>query len=159
MKTKDINIGGIYVAKVTGKLARIRIDRENARGGWDATILATNRRVRIRSARRLPHAPTFIATTPTRRMMAVMTKGAMTAIHRMPATAQNLGLPGSGGLRDGMWRGRLRSAPQHFPSLEQPFQGDVWKPMLGLPGSNMGPPGLRSRLPGRKNCKMWQETY
>ena len=55
MKKSEINIGGIYVAKVTGKLARIRIDRENARGGWDATNLETKRRVRIKSARRLRH--------------------------------------------------------------------------------------------------------
>ena len=55
MKTNEIDIGGIYVAKVTGKLAKVRIERENAHGGWDATNLETNRRVRIKSARRLRH--------------------------------------------------------------------------------------------------------
>lgn len=53
MKTNEIDIGGIYVAKVTGKLAKVRIERENVHGGWDATNLETNRRVRIKSARRL----------------------------------------------------------------------------------------------------------
>lgn len=55
MKKNDVRVGSIYVAKVTGKLARIRIDAESPNGGWSATNLETNRRVRIKSARRLRH--------------------------------------------------------------------------------------------------------
>jgi hypothetical protein len=55
MKRNDIKVGGTYVAKVTGKLARIRIDAEDPNGGWSATNLETKRRVRIKSARRLRH--------------------------------------------------------------------------------------------------------
>ena len=44
---------GRYVAKVSGSLVAVRIDRESPYGGWDATNLATGRAVRIRSAARL----------------------------------------------------------------------------------------------------------
>lgn len=55
MKRNDVKVGGTYVAKVTGRLARIRIDAEEPNGGWSATNLETKRRVRIKSARRLRH--------------------------------------------------------------------------------------------------------
>jgi hypothetical protein len=53
MKKRDIVIGGIYVAKVSGALTRVRINQESRYGGWEATNLGTNRPVRIRSAARL----------------------------------------------------------------------------------------------------------
>jgi len=53
MKKKDVEIGGIYAAKVSGKLARVRIERENPYGGWDAVNVDTGRHVRIKSAQRL----------------------------------------------------------------------------------------------------------
>jgi hypothetical protein len=53
MKKHEVKIGSEYVAKVSGKLAHIRIDRENPHGGWDATNLATKKVVRIKSAQRL----------------------------------------------------------------------------------------------------------
>ena len=53
MKKADVEIGGAYVAKVSGNLVAVRIDRESPYGGWDATNLATGRAVRIRSAARL----------------------------------------------------------------------------------------------------------
>jgi hypothetical protein len=53
MKKDDVKIGGAYKAKITDKVVPIRIDRENARGGWDATNLVTNRPVRIKSAQKL----------------------------------------------------------------------------------------------------------
>jgi hypothetical protein len=58
MKKKDIQIGGRYLAKVSGKLTVVRIDRESRYGGWDATNVATKRSVRIKSAARL-RAPAF----------------------------------------------------------------------------------------------------
>ncbi len=63
MKAKDVRIGGLYIAKVSGKLTTVRIDRVAADvqdsnhnwriGGWHATNLATCKPVRIRSAARL----------------------------------------------------------------------------------------------------------
>ncbi len=53
MKKDQVQIGRAYVAKVSGQLARVRIDAESRFGGWDATNIATNRKVRIKSAQRL----------------------------------------------------------------------------------------------------------
>jgi len=53
MKKNEVKVGGQCIAKVSGKLAHVRIDRENPHGGWDATNLATKKSVRIKSAQRL----------------------------------------------------------------------------------------------------------
>lgn len=53
MKKNDVETGATYVAKVSGKLARVRVERENPYGGWDAVNIDTGRYVRIRSAGRL----------------------------------------------------------------------------------------------------------
>ena len=53
MKRNATQIGKVYTAKVTDKLVPVRIDGENRHGGWDATNLATGKKVRIKSARRL----------------------------------------------------------------------------------------------------------
>jgi hypothetical protein len=53
MKKSDVKIGGTYTAKVSDKLVEVRIDAESRHGGWDATNLATNKKVRIKSAQRL----------------------------------------------------------------------------------------------------------
>ncbi|GJQ27323.1 MAG: hypothetical protein HBSAPP02_23550 [Phycisphaerae bacterium] len=53
MKKQQVQLGGTYVAKVSGKLARVRIDAESRFGGWDATNVDTGRSVRIKSAQRL----------------------------------------------------------------------------------------------------------
>jgi hypothetical protein len=52
--TKDqIQIGNTYTAKVTDKVVPVRIDAEHPSGGWTATNLVTNKKVRIKSAQRL----------------------------------------------------------------------------------------------------------
>ena len=51
MKKADVKIGGEYYAKVTNKKVVVRIDAENASGGWDATNLSTNKKVRIKDGR------------------------------------------------------------------------------------------------------------
>jgi hypothetical protein len=56
MRKNDVTVGASYVAKVSGKLTRVRIERENPHGGWDATNVDTGRRVRIKSAQRLRRA-------------------------------------------------------------------------------------------------------
>lgn len=53
MKKSEVKIGQTYLAKVSDKVVPVRIDGENARGGWDATNLATNKKVRIKSVQRL----------------------------------------------------------------------------------------------------------
>jgi len=55
MKKTDVKVGKCYAAKVSGKMATVRIDAENLRGGWDATNLRTNQKIRIRSPQRLRH--------------------------------------------------------------------------------------------------------
>jgi hypothetical protein len=66
MKAKDVKVGGLYRAKVSGGVTKVRIDREAGEvetgspefprwrhGGWHATNMATGRQVRIRTASRL----------------------------------------------------------------------------------------------------------
>jgi hypothetical protein len=53
MKKDEIKVGGTYLAKVSDKVVPVRIDAENTHGGWDATNLLTNKKVRIKSAQRL----------------------------------------------------------------------------------------------------------
>lgn len=63
MKKSEVQIGGVYQAKVTGRLVNVRIDAESRYGGWDATNLTTGKKVRIQSPQRL-RAP---AATPQRK--------------------------------------------------------------------------------------------
>ena len=53
MKKNEIKIGNTYTAKVSGTIAKVRIDAENRNGGWDATNIETKKKVRIKSAQRL----------------------------------------------------------------------------------------------------------
>ncbi|MHC4299619.1 MAG: hypothetical protein ACYS7Y_20260 [Planctomycetota bacterium] len=53
MKKADVEIGGEYIAKVSGRLQVIKIVRESHCGGWDAVNTKTKRAVRVRSAQRL----------------------------------------------------------------------------------------------------------
>jgi len=53
MKKNEVQIGGVYSAKVNDRVVHVRIDAENRSGGWDATNLATKKKVRIKTAQRL----------------------------------------------------------------------------------------------------------
>jgi len=63
MKQADVKTGESYTARISGNLVTVRIDRERAakstsrgqqrHGGWDATNLATNKKVHIKSAAKL----------------------------------------------------------------------------------------------------------
>jgi len=55
MKKSEVKKGKCYTAKVSGRMATVRIDADNPNGGWDATNLTTGKKVRIRSAQRLRH--------------------------------------------------------------------------------------------------------
>ena len=56
MKQNQVKIGGTYFANVTNKRCEIRIEAENRYGGWDATNLATGKKIRIKTAGRLTPA-------------------------------------------------------------------------------------------------------
>lgn len=53
MKKADVKVGGEYYANVTNKKVVVRIDSTNSAGGWNATNLSTNKKVRIKTAQRL----------------------------------------------------------------------------------------------------------
>ncbi len=53
MKKNEVKVGGVYTARVTDKLVEVRIDGENRHGGWDATNLATGKKIRIKGPQRL----------------------------------------------------------------------------------------------------------
>ncbi len=53
MTKNEVKVGGRYVAKVSDKLVKVRIDSTHSKGGWNATNTATGKRIRIKSARRL----------------------------------------------------------------------------------------------------------
>lgn len=53
MKKAEIEIGGVYVAKVSERIVTVRIDSMATYGGWHATNLETGRTVHIRTAARL----------------------------------------------------------------------------------------------------------
>lgn len=53
MKKNEVVLGQTYLAKVSDKLAPVRIDSESVYGGWNGTNLVTGRSVRIRGAQRL----------------------------------------------------------------------------------------------------------
>jgi len=53
MKKNEVKIGQAYRVKVSGSIADVRITGVNANGGWDGVNIATNRKVRIKTAQRL----------------------------------------------------------------------------------------------------------
>ncbi len=66
MKKNEVKIGNTYTVKVSGKIAKVRIDAESQYGGWDATNVETKKKVRIKSAQRLRSevGPPKTASTP-----------------------------------------------------------------------------------------------
>jgi len=53
MKKADVKLGKTYTAKVSNRIVPVRIDAVHSVGGWVATNLKTNKKVRIKSAQRL----------------------------------------------------------------------------------------------------------
>jgi len=56
MKKNEVKIGGLYTAKVSDRIVKVRIDSTNTHGGWNATNTATGKRIRVKSAQRLRKA-------------------------------------------------------------------------------------------------------
>ena len=52
-KKEDVTIGGSYSAKVGSRTIDVRIDSENAKGGWNATGVDSGKPVRVKDARHL----------------------------------------------------------------------------------------------------------
>ena len=53
MLKKEIEIGGTYIAKISGQLVQVKLTEINRFGGWNGVNLKTDRTVRIRSAAKL----------------------------------------------------------------------------------------------------------
>ena len=86
MKKAEVTIGGKYYANVSGNRCEIQIDAEKPRGGWDATNLATGKKIHIKSAQRLQ------GEVGTRRGRAkVTTEGNVTVVENEPATVETIG--------------------------------------------------------------------
>lgn len=55
MKKNEVQIGGVYTAKVSDKVVQVRVDAEKGTG-WSATNLVTGKAIYIKSAQRLREA-------------------------------------------------------------------------------------------------------
>jgi len=53
MKKREVRVGGIYCAKISGRLVSVQLTGESPYGGWDAINRKTSRTVRIKSAAKL----------------------------------------------------------------------------------------------------------
>jgi hypothetical protein len=53
MRKADVEIGGKYWAKISGRMVTVKITRESRFGGWEAVNTLTGRPVRIKSAQKL----------------------------------------------------------------------------------------------------------
>jgi len=86
MKNSEITLGGTYLAKVTDKVVPVRLDATNPHGGWDATNLATGKKVRIKSAQRLRGpAPDRQTQQRTRAVAEAQAADAAANAHAVPA--------------------------------------------------------------------------
>ena len=86
MKKAEVKIGGKYYANVSGNRCEIRIDAEKPRGGWDATNLATGKKILIKSAQRLQGE-----VGAKRGRAKVTTEGNVTVVENEPATVETIG--------------------------------------------------------------------
>lgn len=59
MKKQEVEIHGIYAARVSGQLAHVRILGASPFGGWTAVNIRTRRLIRIKTARRLHRIPAY----------------------------------------------------------------------------------------------------
>ena len=85
MKKAEVKIGGKYYANVTGKRVEIQIDAEKSTGGWNATNLATGKKIHIKSAQRLQGE-----VRKRRGQAKVTTEGKLTVVENDPATVETI---------------------------------------------------------------------
>ena len=86
MKKAEVEIGGKYYANVTNKRVEIQIDSAKESGGWNATNLATGKKIHIKSAQRLQGV-----VGATKRQAKVTTEGNVTVVENEPATVESFG--------------------------------------------------------------------
>jgi hypothetical protein len=53
VKKADVELGKLYLAKVSDKVVKVRIEVPSIYGGWLATNTVTGREVRVKTAARL----------------------------------------------------------------------------------------------------------
>src|SRR5947208_3189920 len=53
MNKNEIEVGGTYLAKVGARHVEVRIASENAKGGWNATSVASGKPIRIKNPQHL----------------------------------------------------------------------------------------------------------
>jgi hypothetical protein len=86
MKKAEVKIGGKYYANVSGNRCEIQIDAEKPRGGWDATNLATGKKILIKIAQRLQGE-----VGAKRGRAKVTTEGNVTVVENEQATVETIG--------------------------------------------------------------------
>ena len=86
MKKAEVEIGGKYYANVTNKRVEIQIDSTKESGGWNATNLATGKKIHIKSAQRLLD----VVGSRTGRAT-VTTEENVTIVENEPATLETVG--------------------------------------------------------------------
>ncbi len=86
MKKAEVTIGGKYYANVSGNRVEIQIDTERSTGGWNATNLATGKKIHIKSAQRL-HGEVGSA----KRQAKVTTEGNEAVAQSESATVETIG--------------------------------------------------------------------
>ena len=86
MKKAEVEIGGKYYANVTNKRVQIQIDSEKANGGWNATNLATGKKIHIKSAQRL-----LDVVGSRKGRTKVTTEGDGTIVENEPANVETVG--------------------------------------------------------------------
>jgi len=57
IKAKEVQVGAVYMAEVTGVMVPVMIERASSQGGWDGMNLQNGCLMRIRITDRLQHHP------------------------------------------------------------------------------------------------------
>ena len=53
MKKEEVEVGGTYLAKVGARSVEVRIESENAKGGWNAKSVASGKPIRLKDPQHL----------------------------------------------------------------------------------------------------------
>ena len=137
MKKDEVKVGGFYAAKVSGRMATVRIDAENPRGGWDATNVTTKKKVRIKSAQRLRHetrGPGQKAKPDVAATVEAVEKGDLTKGVKVPTARKK-----RGGITEATKADAVNAAMQAVAAAKKKRQP---KPKADKPAKHRKPSGL-----------------
>jgi len=118
MKKDEVKTGRHYTAKVSGRMATIRIDAENPNGGWDATNITTRKKVRIKSAQRLrreTRGPGEKAKPDVAKTVEAVEKGDLTKGVKVPTEGKKTTAPSGAGAKK-----RAKAAKDATPAQKRP---------------------------------------